>query len=175
MAALVLPLAQLKLVPGPSPITAEQRYWRSFKSQKSHTFPALGPGAATASHSLVAPAKANDLFAVTSDPRVELFSVRKREPLKTIGRFDSDTYSGDIRPDGRVLVAGEDSGKIQIFGVGGGTRAVVLKTWHVHKQLVWVTHRSPTDLTTLISASNDEFIGTSPWSLVCDARDERPG
>ncbi|KAK0727026.1 WD40-repeat-containing domain protein [Lasiosphaeria miniovina] len=172
MAVEVLPLAQLKLATGPSPVTAEQRYWRSFKNQKSHTSTASWPIShisfpttvgATTSNSLVAAAKLNDLFAVTSGPRVDIFSIRKREPLKTIGRFDSEAHSGEIRADGRVLVAGEDSGKMQVFDVGGGTRAVILKTWHIHKQPVWVTRWSPTELTTLMSASDDKTVRL--WDL----------
>ncbi|KXX77059.1 hypothetical protein MMYC01_205604 [Madurella mycetomatis] len=172
MAAEVLPLAQLKLPSGPSPVTAEQRYWKSFKSQKSHTSTASWPishisfpaaASAAISNSLVAATKLNDLFAVTSGPRVEIFSIRKREPLKTIGRFDSEAHCGEIRADGRVLVAGEDSGRMQVFDVGGGTRAVILKTWDVHKQPVWVTKWSPTELTTLMSASDDKTVRL--WDL----------
>jgi U3 small nucleolar RNA-associated protein 15 len=172
MAAEVLPLAQLKLPSGPSPVTAEQRYWRSFKNQKSHTSTASWPishisfpatAGATVSNSLVAATRLNDLFAVTSGPRVDIYSIRKREPLKTIGRFDSEAHCGEIRADGRVLVAGEDSGRMQVFDVGGGTRAVILKTWHVHKQPVWVTKWSPTELTTLMSASDDKTVRL--WDL----------
>src|SRR5690606_34619744 len=109
MAAEGLPLAQLKLPAGPRPVTAAQRYWRSFKSQKSHTSTASWPishisfpaaAGAAISNSLVAATKLNDLFAVTSGPRVEIFSIRKREPLKTIGRFDSEAHCGEIRADG---------------------------------------------------------------------------
>ncbi len=172
MAAEVLPLAQVKLPSGPSPVTAEQRYWRSFKNQKSHTSTASWPishisfpaaAASPVSNSLVAATKLNDLFAVTSGPRVDIFSIRKREPLKTIGRFDSEAHCGEIRADGRVLVAGEDSGRMQVFDVGGGTRAVILKTWHIHKQPVWVTKWSPTELTTLMSASDDKTVRL--WDL----------
>ncbi|KAL1844224.1 hypothetical protein VTJ49DRAFT_3880 [Mycothermus thermophilus] len=174
MAAEVLPLAQLKLPSGPSPVTPEQRYWKSFKNQKSHTstaswpishisFPAGNANPSVLSTSFVAAAKANDFFAVTSGPRVDLFSIRKRELLKTIGRFDSEAHCGEIRPDGRVLVAGEDTGRMQVFDVAGGSRAVILKTWHIHKQPVWVTKWSPTDLTTLMSASDDKTVRL--WDL----------
>lgn len=173
MAAEVLPLAQLKLPTGPSPVSAEQRYWKSFKNQKSHTstaawpishisFPAPATATAT-SNSLVAASKLNDLFAVTSGPRVDIFSIRKRELIKTIGRFDSEAHCGEIRSDGRVLVAGEDSGKMQVFDIGGGTKAAILKTWHIHKQPVWVTKWSPYELTTLMSASDDKTVRL--WDL----------
>jgi len=100
---------------------------------------------------------------VTSGPRVDVYSIRKREPVKTIGRFESVARSGEIRPDSRVLVAGDDSGKMQVFDVAGGTRAAILKTWHVHKQPVWVTKWSPTELTTLMSGSDDKTVRL--WDL----------
>ncbi|KAK4657463.1 U3 small nucleolar RNA-associated protein 15 [Podospora pseudocomata] len=172
MAAEVQPLPLVKLPSGPSPVTPEQRYWRSFKNQKLHTSTATWPishisfpaqTGAVLSNSMVVATKINDLFAVTSGPRVDIFSIRKRELLKTIGRFDSEAHSGEIRADGRALVAGEDSGKMQVFDVGGGTRAVILKTWHIHKQPVWVTKWSPTELTTLMSCSDDKTVRL--WDL----------
>ncbi|KAK4188059.1 WD40-repeat-containing domain protein [Podospora australis] len=172
MAAEVQPLAQIKLPSGPSAVTAEQRYWRSFRNPKSHTSTATWPishisypaaNGATLSNSMVAATKLNDLFAVTSGPRIEVFSIRKREPLKIIARFDSEAHSGEIRADGRVLVAGEDSGRMQVFDVSHGARAVTLKTWHIHKQPVWVTKWAPTELTTLMSCSDDKTVRL--WDL----------
>ncbi|ERS99415.1 U3 small nucleolar RNA-associated protein 15 [Sporothrix schenckii 1099-18] len=179
MAAEVVPLQTLKLAQGPAAMTAEQRYWKSFKNQKSHTstaswgvthigFPATaalygGGATAVASATTTAATKQNDLFAVTAGPRVDIYSIRKRELIKTIGRFESVARSGEIRPDGRVLVAGDDSGKMQVFDVAGGSRPVILKTWHTHKQPTWVTRWSPTDLTTVMSASDDKTVRL--WSL----------
>ncbi|CAK7197668.1 U3 small nucleolar RNA-associated protein 15 [Sporothrix eucalyptigena] len=179
MAAQVVPLQTIKLAQGPAPMTAEQRYWKSFKNQKSHTstaswgvthisFPAMaaaygGGASAVATATTTAATKQNDLFAVTAGPRVDIYSIRKRELIKTIGRFESVARSGEIRPDGRVLVAGDDSGKMQVFDVAGGSRPVILKTWHTHKQPTWVTRWSPTDLTTLMSASDDKTVRL--WSL----------
>jgi U3 small nucleolar RNA-associated protein 15 len=173
MAADVLPLAQIKLPAGPSAITAEQRYWKTFKNPKAHTSTASwavshisfprGASSNALSTSLTTAPKSNDLFAVTAGPRVDVFSIRKRELLKTIGRFDSVARSGEIRVDGRVLLAGDDGGKMQVFDVAGGSRASVLKTWHIHKQPVWVARWSPTDLTTLMTASDDRTLRL--WSL----------
>lgn len=171
MAAEVRPLQQIKLPSGPTPITAEQRYWKTFKNQKSHTTTAswgithisFPSPHATASTSSTTAARNNDLFAVTAGPRVDVYSIRKRDPLKTIGRFDSVARGGEIRCDSRVLVAGEDSGKMQVFDVAGGGRAQVLKTWHIHKQPVWVTKWSPADMTMLMSASDDKTVRL--WDL----------
>lgn len=58
------------------------------------------------------------------------------------------------------MVAGDDTGKIQVFDVG--SRAI-LKTWEEHKQPVWTTKFSPTELTTIMSASDDRTVRL--WDL----------
>jgi len=59
-----------------------------------------------------------------------------------------------------VMVAGEDSGRIQVFDVN--SRAI-LRTWTEHKQPVWTTKFSPTEKTTLMSASDDRTVRL--WDL----------
>jgi U3 small nucleolar RNA-associated protein 15 len=58
------------------------------------------------------------------------------------------------------MVAGDESGKIQVFDVN--SRAI-LKTWDEHKQPVWTTKFSPTEPTTLMSASDDRTVRL--WDL----------
>lgn len=58
------------------------------------------------------------------------------------------------------MVAGDETGKIQVFDVN--SRAI-LKTWEEHKQPVWTTKFSPTELTTLMSASDDRTVRL--WDL----------
>ncbi|KAI2605810.1 WD40 repeat-like protein [Hypoxylon fragiforme] len=163
MAAEVAPLPQLKLPAGPSPITAEQRYWKTFKNQLvlpsptqypiTHiTVPAANPATVGSSN--------NDYFAVTTGTRVQIYSIRTRKLVKTITRFGDIARSGDVRRDGRIVVAGDDTGKIQVFDVG--SRAI-LKTWTQHKQPVWTTKFSPADLTTLMSTSDDKTVRL--WDL----------
>ncbi|KAM0333243.1 hypothetical protein ACHAQA_001903 [Verticillium albo-atrum] len=154
MAASVGPLAQVKLPSGPSPVTAEQRYWQSFKNQLQIPSPTTYPithisGASNDGH-----------FAVTTGTRVQIYSVRTRKLEKTVTRFADVARSGDIRRDGKVLVAGEDTGRIQVFDVN--SRAI-LKTWMNHKQPVWATKFSKTQLTTLLSASDDKTVRL--WDL----------
>lgn len=152
MAAQVGPLPQLKLPSGPSPVTAEQRYWKTFKNQLLIPSPTQYPVVHISSNS--------DSFAVTTGTRVQIYSNRTRKLLKTITRFGDVARSGEIRRDGRVLAAGDDTGKIQVFDVN--SRAI-LKTWTTHKQPVWTTRFSPTDLTTLLSASDDKTVRL--WDL----------
>ena len=152
MAAPVGPLPQLKLASGPSPVTAEQRYWKSFKSQLLIPSPTSYPVTHISSNS--------DNFVVTTGTRVQIYSNRTRKLLKTITRFSDIARSGEIRKDGRVLVSGDDTGRIQVFDVN--SRAI-LKTWLDHKQPVWTTKFSPTDMTTLLSASDDRTVRL--WDL----------
>ncbi|KAI3316721.1 WD40 repeat-like protein [Xylariaceae sp. AK1471] len=160
MAAEVAPLQQLKLPSGPSAITAEQRYWRTFKNQLVIPTPTEVPVTHITAPTSNSNGNSNDLFAVTAGPRVQIYSIRTRKLVKTFTRFGDNARSGEIRRDGRILVAAEDSGKIQVFDVK--SRAI-LKTWTQHKQPVWTTKFSPTDLTTLMSASDDRSVRL--WDL----------
>lgn len=53
-------------------------------------------------------------YAVTSAMRVQIYAPRTQKVLKTISRFDDVARSGNIRSDGKLLVAGDDSGAIQV-------------------------------------------------------------
>ena len=162
MSAPVLALQPVKLPPGPSPLTPEQTFWRTFKSQLLVPSPANSP--ITHISSPLPPsntsAQASDHFAVTTGTRVQIFSIRTRKLVKTISRFDDIAHGAEIRRDGRVMVAGDESGTIQVFDVN--SRAI-LKTWKEHKQPVWATKFSPTEPTTLMSASDDRTIKL--WDL----------
>ena len=162
MSAPVLGLQPVKLPPGPSPLTPEQTYWRTFKSQLLVPSPANSP--ITHISNPLPPsnptAQASDHFAVTTGTRVQIFSIRTRKLVKTISRFDDIAHGAEIRRDGRVMVAGDEHGAIQVFDVN--SRAI-LKTWKVHKQPVWATKFSPTEPTTLMSASDDRTIRL--WDL----------
>jgi U3 small nucleolar RNA-associated protein 15 len=169
MAAEVQLLQPLKLPKGPSTLTSEQRYWNSYTSElrldpSQHSSPVT--------HISIAPpplsnlqSAAQDLFAVTTGSRVQIFSSKTRKVVKTISRFGVDdiAHSGNIRRDGRILVAGGESGAIQAFDVK--SRAI-LKTWKEHKQPVWVTQWHPTELTNLMSCSDDRTVRL--WDLPSD-------
>ncbi|KAF4832619.1 U3 small nucleolar RNA-associated protein 15 [Colletotrichum siamense] len=157
MAATVGPLPQVKLPSGPSPVTAEQRYWKSFKNQLQIPSPTSYPITHISSTS------SDGLFAVTTGTRVQLYSSRTRKLEKTITRFADVARSGSLRRDGRVLVAAEDTGRMQVFDTSSRS---ILKTWNTHKQPVWATRFSDTELTTLLSASDDRTVRL--WDLVAN-------
>ncbi|KAF2854061.1 U3 small nucleolar RNA-associated protein-like protein 15 [Plenodomus tracheiphilus IPT5] len=169
MAAEVQLVQPLRLPKGPSNLTSEQKYWNSFTSElrldpSQHSSPVT-------SISIPPPPPSNalsatqELFAVTTGSRVQIFSSKTRKVVKTISRFNVDdvAHSGNIRRDGRILVAGGDSGAIQAFDVK--SRAI-LKTWKEHKQPVWVTQWHPTELTNLMSCSDDRTVRL--WDLPSD-------
>ena len=162
MAAPVLPLQAVKLPPGPSGPTPEQTYWKTFKSQLQ--IPSLSNNPithiSTPSISPDALARPSDQFAVTIGTRVQIFSIRTRKLLRQISRFDDVAHGADIRQDGRVMVAGDETGAVQVFDIS--SRAI-LKTWKEHKQPVWSTKWSLTDPTQLLSASDDRTLRL--WDL----------
>ncbi|KOS20293.1 U3 small nucleolar RNA-associated protein 15 [Escovopsis weberi] len=152
MATQVAPLPQVKLPSGPTPFTAEQRYWKSFRNQLLIPSPTNFPVTHISYNS--------DSFAITTGTRVQIYSNKTRKLLKTITRFGDIARSGELRRDGRVLVAGDDTGRIQVFDVN--SRAI-LRTWLDHKQPVHTTRFSPADATTLLSTSDDRTVRL--WDL----------
>ena len=166
MAASVVPLQPVKFPATPASLTPEQTYWRTFKSQQLIPSSSNNPIThisfpAAPANSLTAP---SDYFVVTAGPRVQLYSIRTRKLVKQIARFDDTAHSGEIRRDGRVLVAGDESGAIQVFDIA--SRAI-LKTWKEHKQPVWATKFSPSEASTLLSAGDDRTVKL--WDLPSEA------
>lgn len=153
MATPVVRIQPTKLPALPASTTPEQRYWLSFKS------PLLIHEHASVSSIHFSPLAPHD-FAITSSTLVKLFSSKTRSVSKTISRFKDVAYSGNVRSDGKILVAGDATGLIQVFNLS--SRAI-LKTWSEHKQPVQVTKFSPSSLTTLLSASDDTTVRL--WDL----------
>lgn len=168
MAAEVQPLPPVRPPPGPTPVTADQAYWKTFKNQiqipSPHSAGITAITVPTYNHAGSQP----DTFAVTSGGRVQIYSSRSRKLVKTITRFGvNDTArSGTLRKDGRILLAGGDSGVVQAFDTG--SRAI-LRQWrgeHAHKQAVHVVRWNPNVLTEFMSASDDRTVRV--WDLTED-------
>ena len=163
MAVPVTALQPVKLPAGPSAVTPEQTYWRTFKSQILASSPSNNP-VTHISNPLPAPSallsQPSDHFAVTTGARVQIFSIRTRRLVKTISRFNDVAHGAEIRRDGRVMVVGDESGTIQVFDISSRS---ILKTWKEHKQPVWVSKFSPSEPTALMSASDDRTVRL--WDL----------
>lgn len=65
-----------------------------------------------------------------------------------------------MRPDGRIVVTGDDTGTVQVFDVGSRS---ILKTWRDHKQPTWMAKFSPSNPTTLLTGSDDRTVRL--WDL----------
>lgn len=127
---------------------AESRYWRQFK----HPVFIKEYAPITAIHfSLPRPHR----YAVTAATRVQIYAARTQKVVKTISRFKDVARSGNIRADGRLVVAGDDTGLVQIFSIN--SRAI-LRTFDSHKQPVHVTKFSPLSPTEVLSCSDDTTV-----------------
>ncbi len=54
-------------------------------------------------------------YAVTSSTRVIVYDAHTRKPMTTLSRFKDKAYSGTFRIDGKLLVAGGESGIVQVW------------------------------------------------------------
>lgn len=87
--------------------TPESRYWRRFK------YPVFIKGVHPVTHVHFSPT-APHRYAITAGMAVQIYAPRTQKIYKNIERFDSIAYSGNIRQDGKLVAAGEHSGRIQV-------------------------------------------------------------
>ena len=109
----VVPMDYQPVIPGkhakpaPEKHSVESRYWRSFKSP---VFVKEYAPVTSVHFALSKPHR----YAVTAAARVHIYAPRTQKITKTIARFKDVARSGFIRDDGKLLVAGDDSGLIQV-------------------------------------------------------------
>ena len=85
----------------------ESRYWRQFKH------PVFIKEYAPVTSVQFSPSKPHR-YAVTAATRVQIYAPRTQKVTKTISRFKDVARSGNIRPDGKLVVAGDDTGLVQV-------------------------------------------------------------
>ncbi|KAF9485314.1 WD40 repeat-like protein [Pholiota conissans] len=127
---------------------AESRYWRQFK----HPVFVKEYAPITSVH--FSPTRPHR-YAVTAATRVQIYAPRTQKLSKTISRFRDVARSGCIREDGKLVVAGDDTGLIQVFDIN--SRAI-LRTLDSHKQPVHVTKFSSLSPTHVLSCSDDTTV-----------------
>jgi U3 small nucleolar RNA-associated protein 15 len=93
--------------PSTSKHNPESRYWRQFKN------PVFIKEYAPVTSIHFAPTKPHR-YAVTAATRVQIYAPRTQKVVKTISRFKDVARSGNIREDGKLLAAGDDSGLVQV-------------------------------------------------------------
>ncbi|KAF7796092.1 hypothetical protein EIP86_007263 [Pleurotus ostreatoroseus] len=128
--------------------SAESRRWRQFK----HPVFIKEYAPVTSVH--FSPSKPHR-YAVTAATRVQIYAPRTQKVTKTISRFKDVARSGCIRNDGKLVVAGDDSGLVQIFDIN--SRAI-LRTLDAHKQPVHVARFSLADQTQVLTCSDDATV-----------------
>lgn len=168
MAAPVLPPARDRGLPGISAPTTDERFWKTFKNQLLLASPHNAAITSVTTTDYNPNGAQADSFAVTSGGRVQLYSSKTRKVLKNISRFgvDDTARSGALRRDGRILLAGGDSGVVQAFDTG--SRAI-LRQWRgekAHRLPVHTVRWNPSVLTDLMSCSDDRTVRT--WDLTED-------
>jgi hypothetical protein len=94
--------------PTSSKHSTESRYWRQFK----HPIFVKEYAPVTSIH--FSPSKPHR-YAVTAATRVQLYAPRSQKVTKTISRFRDVARSGNIRSDGKLVVAGDDTGLVQVI------------------------------------------------------------
>jgi U3 small nucleolar RNA-associated protein 15 len=164
----VQPLAPIKLPEGPATLTKDQKYWQSFTNQvllpSSNSTPITYISTNTTTRAAASSITPTSTYiTITTGPRLQLLSPQTLKASKTITRTTSPFHSAHVRKDGRICISGSDSGVIQAFDTN--SRAI-LKTWHEHKQPVWLTKWHPTDLTGAMSCSDDKTVRL--WDLPSD-------
>lgn len=133
----------------PSQTTPEQRYWRGFSN------PQLVKENHPITHIDFNPASPND-FAVTSSTRIQVFSSKTRQVIKTFSRFKDTVYSGEYRYDGKLLVAADASGLVTIFDSYQPRSLLVSLNPSTHPTHVARFH--PTIGNQLITGSDDRIV-----------------
>ncbi|GAA93886.1 uncharacterized protein L969DRAFT_84667 [Mixia osmundae IAM 14324] len=127
---------------------SESKYWRKFKD------PIFIKSYAAVNHVHISPT-APHRYAVTTGTRVQIYSPKTARVVKTINRFKDTARCGTIRDDGKLVIAGDDGGLIQVFDIN--SRAI-LRTIRDHKQPVHTTHFSPGTATSILSTSDDTTV-----------------
>lgn len=92
----------------PAKTTPEQRYWKGFAN------PQLIKENYPITHIHFNPVSPHD-FAVTSSTRIQVFSSKTLQVIKTFSRFKDTVFSGEYRYDGKLLVAADALGLVSIF------------------------------------------------------------
>lgn len=86
----------------------DSRYWRQYK----HPVFIKEYAPVTSVH--FSPSKPHR-YAVTAATRVQIYAPRTQKVTKTISRFKDVARSGHIRSDGKLVIAADDTGLVQVF------------------------------------------------------------
>ncbi|BFZ57447.1 U3 small nucleolar RNA-associated protein 15 [Savitreella phatthalungensis] len=153
MATDVPRLAETNFAARISAPTKEARFWRRYKK------PLLINEYAAVTGIHFCDNAPHDFLAASST-RVQIYSARTRHIARTISRFTDVVYTAEFRRDGKLVVACDASGLVQVFDAASRS---ILKTINAHKLPTHAATFSPHTLTTLATASDDKTVRV--WDL----------
>lgn len=133
----------------PAKATPEQKYWKGYVN------PQLIKENYPITHIDFNPASPHD-FAVTSSTRIQVFSSKTRQVIKTFSRFKDTVYSGEYRYDGKLLVAADALGQVSVFDAYQPRSLLISLHPSLHPTRVAKFH--PTIGTTLATGSDDRVL-----------------
>lgn len=131
----------------PQRLTSENRFWRTFKTVALEQ--QIGPVTCIN----FSPAAPGDV-AVTTSTRVLIYDANTARVKSQLTKFKDVVYSGTFRSDGKLLVAGGESGVAQVFEMG--TKGVLRKL-EGHARPVHAAVFSPLR-TQIMTASDDKQV-----------------
>jgi U3 small nucleolar RNA-associated protein 15 len=92
-------------------ITPDVRYWSKYKK------PTLLKGSSLI-NSLHFAESSPHLLAATIGSHVHIYHPSTHDLAKSINRFSDLAFSGHLRSDGKLLVAGDEAGQVSVFEMG---------------------------------------------------------
>lgn len=100
-------LPQVRAPTLPSKTTPEQRYWRSY----------INPQLIKENHPItnIEFNPVTQDFAISSSTKIQIFSNKTRQVIKTFSRFKDTLNYINYRYDGKLIVASDASGLISIY------------------------------------------------------------
>jgi len=143
--------------------TPEERYWSSFKPLgRSVDSVSAGDYSLLSSVTSVhfSPSGLHD-FCTTGGSAVRVYGGKLK---KTISRFKGIAYSGNIRKDGRLIVAGCDNSHISLFNLESGS---LMRMFKKHTASVRVT-KWLNNNTNILSCSDDKTARV--WDVTNEAQ-----
>ncbi|CAD6930602.1 unnamed protein product [Tilletia controversa] len=151
------PITSIHFVPPLSDFSEQQELSRAADGQRAAEASSAAVDPLALSTQALRPgaeAAARAKFAVTAGARVQIYSTTTARVTKTINRFKDVARSANIRQDAKLMVAGDDSGLVQMFDLS--SRAI-LRTMTGHRLATHVT-RFSSNPTQILSASDDKTV-----------------
>ncbi|KAJ3372013.1 snoRNA-binding rRNA-processing protein [Allomyces arbusculus] len=137
-------------------ITQDVRYWSKYRK------PTLLKELARISSLHFAEASPH-LLAATVGGKVQIYHPSTHELAKSVSRFQDTAYSGHLRSDGKLLVAGDEGGNVNVFEMGSRS---VLRAFKEHQSPVQLT-RFLYNKTQVMSGADDTTVKV--WDIPSNA------